>query len=480
MADVMTDYEQCLEVVRAAGQEHVFRWWDELDERGRRKLLHQVRSVDFAELSSLMSRYLGRVPEKFAGRLEPMEVVSLPRTPEQQAQWRQMGELGEAAIRRGEVGLFIVAGGQGTRLRYDPPKGTFPICPISGKSLFHVFAEKLLATSARYKRRVPLYVMTSGINNAATNEFFRINHFFGIGRRNVIFAMQDMLPAVDFAGNILLKAKDALSMSPTGHGASIKALKDSGALDDMRRRGIKHLCYHQVDNVLVKSIDPVFLGFHIAAGAEMSLKVLRKRDAAEKLGVVGIVDGRTRVVEYSDLCDELMYATNPDGSLVHATGSIAIHILDTDFIERENEGGFRLPYHVARKVVPFINDSGELVKPQEPNGIKFETFVFDALPDARRSVVLETPREEEFAPVKNATGEDSPATARRALVNLYGRWLHEAGVEVPLDADGNVAGLIEISPLFALDAQELAAKIDRALKFDGKLLLEPPQLPKTE
>ena len=472
MADVQLEYQQLLEAARAAGQDHIFRWWDELDDRGRRKLIFMVKDIDFELVRSLTGRYLHAIPEKFKGRIEPSEVVPLPRTDAQKAEARRMGQLGGEAISRGEVCLFIVAGGQGTRLKYDPPKGTFPICPLSKKSLFEVFAEKLTATALRYGRAIPLYVMTSAINNHATQEFFRINRYFGLGKRNVTFVVQDVIPSVDFDGRIILKNKDEVAVNPNGHGGSIKALKDNGALDDMRLRGVKYISYQQVDNVLVRSIDPVFLGYHIAADAEMSLKVLRKRDAEERLGVVGRVDGRLTVVEYSDLAPELMYATNPDGTLVYATGSIAIHILNVDFVERENMGGFRLPYHVAKKPVPYVDDNGEAVKPETPNGIKFETFVFDALRDAERSVTLETDREEEFAPLKNATGEDSPVTARRALVNAYGRWLKQAGVQVPTDGAGNVAGLIEISPLFALDPEELAAKVNRNLTFSGELLLQ--------
>jgi len=477
MADTAVEFQQLLEKAKITGQEHIFRWWDGLDERGRRKLLYQVGNIDFDLVQTLLSKYLHNVTGKFHGSIEPPDVVPLPQTDEQAAQHRRMGELGAQAIRRGEIGLFIVAGGQGTRLRYDPPKGTYPICPLSRKSLFQVFAEKLIATSRRHDVTIPLYVMTSAINNNATQEFFRINRFFGLGKRNVMFVTQEMVPSVDFDGKIILRNKDEVAVNPNGHGGSIKALYDNHALDDMQNRGVKYISYHQVDNVLVRSIDPVFIGYHIAADSEMSLKVLRKRNPEEKLGVVGRVDGRTRVIEYCDLGPEMMYAANPDGSLKYATGSIAIHIMSVDFLLRENREGFSLPYHAANKVVPCISDSGELVAPDRPNGIKFETFVFDALRDARRSVVLETGRAEEFAPLKNATGDDSPATARQALSNAHGRWLRLAGIDVPTDGNGNVAGIIEISPLLALDPDELAAKIasgiiPRDIRFNGQLLLQ--------
>jgi len=472
MIDLAAGYDQCLAESRAAGQEHILRWWDTLDVGSRRKLLGQAQLIDFKLISSLADRFMNVVPRKFKGTIEPADIIPLPRTEEQFAERRRMAALGGDAIRRGEAALFIVAGGQGSRLKYDPPKGTFPICPITGKSLFHVFAEKLIATSRRYGVTIPLYVMTSTINNSATNEFFELNDYFGIGKENVMFAVQGTLPALDFSGKVILKRKDEIFLSPNGHGGSIKALKDSGALADMRRRGIKYISYHQVDNVLVRSIDPVFIGYHAAAGAEMSLKVLEKRNAGEPLGVAGRIGGKLTVIEYSDLAPQLMHARRPDGSLTYRAGSIAIHILNVDFIERLNQVGDGLPWHIARKAVPFINQNGEIVRPDEPNGIKFETFVFDALPFARAAVVLETERKEEFAPMKNAEGVDSPPTAMQLLVNRNARWLRRAGVDIPVDARGRVDGNIEISPFFALDAEELASKIDPDLKFDGELLLE--------
>ena len=466
------DYQSCFEKARAAGQEHVFRWWSELADGQRQRLLRQVANIDFDLVSELAATYLDAVPEDFNGSIEPADVVSLPHTEEQFAERRRMAALGGDLISMGQVALFIVAGGQGSRLDYDPPKGTFPISPITAKSLFHVFAEKVAALSRRHNVTIPLCVMTSISNNEATSEFFRMHDYFGLGEENVIFAVQEMLPSLDFSGKMILKQKDELFLNPTGHGGAIKALKTSGALDDMRRRGIKYISYHQVDNPLVRSIDPVFIGYHAAAGAEMSLKVLQKRDPEEKLGVAGILDGKLTVIEYSDLPRKLKHEWRPDGSLRYGAGNIAVHILNVDFVERLNQAGCNLPWHVARKAVPFVDDSGKPAAPTEPNAVKFETFVFDALQFARAAVTLETEREEEFAPLKNSEGLDSPRSAEQALTNCYGRWLRQAGVEVPLNDNGDVDGKIEISPLFALDAEELVAKIDPNMKFPGELLLQ--------
>jgi len=472
MTQTSINYEQCFEKARAAGQDHIFRWWDELDETGRLKLARQVEKIDFDLLLSLKDTFLGKIPGKYKGPLAPVDFVPLPTTPQQHEERARARKLGEKIIRNGEVALFIVAGGQGSRLRYDPPKGTFPICPITRKSLFQVFAERVRAAEHLYATEIPLYIMTSTTNDGATRQFFTENNFFGLEPGRVRFFTQDMLPTLDTEGKLILAKKDEIAMNPNGHGGSIKALKDSGALHDMTARGARYISYHQVDNVLAHSIDPVFIGYHVSAGAEMSLKVLEKRDAEEKLGVVGRVDSRMRVIEYSDLDDELKYARNEDGSLRYSLGSIAIHMFSVDFIERLTSGGFQMPYHAAEKSCKYIDDDGNLMEPEHKNCIKFEMFVFDVLPEARAAVVMQTDREEEFAPLKNEKGSDSPPTAVGALINRNGRWLRQAGVDIPVDADGNVEGKIEISPLYALDAEQLAAKVDRHLKFTGELLLE--------
>jgi len=453
-----------MDKLRGVGQDHVLRWWDELDDTGRCRLVEQINAIDFSLMTRLVEQLLRGENGKFEGHIEPCPVVRLPKTEEDFAERGRMEAAGVDAISRGAVALLIAAGGQGSRLGYDAPKGVFPIGPITGKSLFQVFAEKVIATQHRYHSTVPFYIMTSTTNHDATIEFFRTNSFFGLDAANVMFFAQDMLPAVDFSGKLILKAKDELFWSPNGHGGTIKALSDSGALDDMERRGVRYISYHQVDNALVKSVDPVFIGYHAARGADMSLKVLSKRDAEEKLGVVGYVEGTLSVIEYSDLGKELMRAGD--------MGNIAIHIISVDFARRENEGGFRLPYHVAKKKIEYVDTSGRIVKPEKDNGIKFETFIFDAVRDAGHAVVFESRREEEFAPVKSPDGEVSPATARQALVNLFGRWLENAGVKVKRDTECNVTVKIEISPLFALDGEELARKVKPGMKVEDELLLE--------
>jgi len=264
-----------------------------------------------------------------------------------------------------------------------------------------------------------------------------------------------MMPAFDLDGKILLAEKDSLALSPDGHGGSLRALAKSGALADMHKRGIEHLSYFQVDNPLVHCIDPLFLGLHDLSGSEMSGKTIPKASALEKVGNFVIADGVLQVIEYSDLPQELAMQKNPDGSLRFNAGSIAIHALRVSFIERLNAGGqLKLPWHRAEKKVPFVDEKGNEVKPDKPNAVKLEQFVFDAIPLAKNAIVYTTDRGEEFSPVKNADGSDSPATSRRDQVRRAARWLSEAGVSVAMK-NGEPDASIEISPLLASSDEQL-------------------------
>jgi len=399
--------------------------------------------------------------------MEPAETIAIPESDAQREAAKAARAQGEALIRDGRVGVVLVAGGQGTRLGFDGPKGAFPIGPVTGKSLFEMHAEKIRAASAKYGVRFPWYIMTSETNDAATKAFFDEHDCFGLPREDVFFFQQRMIPAVDIEGRIILDEPGHIFMSPNGHGGCLLALHESGALDHMRERGVEELSYFQVDNVLIRVLDPVFLGYHAARSAAMSLKVLRKRDAEEKLGVVGLLDGRLTVIEYSDLTPEEMYATTPDGRLKYWAGNIAIHALNVDFVASEVQDGFRLPYHLARKTIPYVDAQGRQHSPLEPNGIKFETFVFDALPHATRAIVMEGRREDEFSGVKSPTGEDSVESARRDLSDMFGRWIEAAGGRIARTEEGHSEFPIEISPLCASEPDDLVGRLPEGFEVSG-------------
>ncbi|MDY3554552.1 UDPGP type 1 family protein [Gemmata sp. JC717] len=373
----------------------------------------------------------------------------LPRTATPEAR-----AVGEEALRRGEVAVLLVAGGQGSRLGFDQPKGMYPVGPVSNATLFQVHAEKVLAVSRRYGRPVPFLVMTSQATHTETEAFFRANNFFGLAPKDVVFFRQGTMPAVDIAtGKILLEAPGKLFLSPNGHGGTLTALRETGTLAQMQGRGIKHVFYFQVDNPLVKVCDPDFLGNHIQAKSEASSKVVYKEQPGEKVGILAVVNGRCAIVEYSDLPAEMAAERAEDGTLRFRAGNPAIHLFDLRFLERVTGTG-GLTYHVARKKVPHLDPTtGEFVTPAKENALKFELFIFDALPMADHWVAMETSREEEFAPLKNATGADSPETVHRAMSALHASWLRRSGATV------SEGVLVEISPLFALDAEECAGRV---------------------
>ncbi|MFI4911718.1 MAG: UTP--glucose-1-phosphate uridylyltransferase [Sedimentisphaeraceae bacterium JB056] len=455
-------FEKMQLLLENAGQEHLLRFWAELDENKKENLLSQLEKIDFARVPKWVDDYVKKenpleIPTEFA----PAPYFKAEATDETSELYAKAYSLGEKLIKDGKVGAFVVAGGQGTRLGFGGPKGNFPTSPIKNKTLFQIFAETILASSHKYNTTIPWYIMTSPLNYQETADTLKANNYFGLKEEDVFIFIQGTMPNFDFDGKIFLSAKDEVAKSPDGHGGSLKALYDSGAVADMQKRGVEHLSYFQVDNPLIKIVDPLFIGLHAMDEAGMSSKTLIKAYPKEKVGNFCLVDDRVTVIEYSDLPDEQAEKTNADGSLVFQLGSIAIHIISRKFIEDLNAEGFALPFHKAIKKIPYIDGNGNDVQPENTNGVKLETFVFDALPLSEKSVILETLREEEFAPVKNAEGLDSPAVTKQMMTDRAAKWIEVAGVSVPRKADGSVDCVIEMSPLFAVEAADVADKKDQ-------------------
>ncbi len=442
---------------RSAGQGHVFAFWADLDAAQKTSLCAQASEIDLGEVARLHRKLIVEKSTATASLvgLQPAPYEALPAHGGEAEKWAAARAAGETVLRAGRVAAFTVAGGQGTRLGYEGPKGTFRVTPVKGKPLFQVFAEKILAAGRRYGRSLPWFIMTSHANHAATEAFFADHNFFGLERGKVHFFRQGRLPAVDIDGKILLEAKDGIALSPDGHGGSLRALHRSGALDRMKRDGVDILSYFQVDNPLVRCIDAEFIGHHVLAGSEMSSKMVPKAYPEEKVGLFCLQGGRLTVAEYSDVPMALQQETNPNGSLRFSAGSIAIHLIDRDFAQRMAAGGEdpELPFHRADKKIPTIDAHGNAVKPDQPNGVKFELFVFDALPFAKNPIVIETARADDFSPVKNAEGVDSPQTCRDDQLRQFARWLRAAGADLSVDAEGLPQHVLEISPLFGYDAE---------------------------
>jgi UDP-N-acetylglucosamine/UDP-N-acetylgalactosamine diphosphorylase len=270
-----------------------------------------------------------------------------------------------------------------------------------------------------------------------------------------------MLPAFDRSGRLLLEAKHRLALAPDGHGGSLKALVRSGALVEMRRRGVEIISYFQVDNPLVNPIDPLFIGLHALTGSEMSTKAASKADDLEKVGNLCLADGRLTVIEYSDFPESLARARNPDGFRRFDAGSLAIHLLQVSFVDRVVADAFTMPFRRAEKILPYVDESGEIVRPAAPNAIKLEQFVFDVLPLAANPLVFAVDRAEEFSPVKNPAGVDSLESSKRDQNRRACHWLEAADVPIPRRPDGEPDVFVTILPSFALDVEELRAKRDQ-------------------
>ena len=458
------EYEQAQASLSEHRQEHLLTFWPELTSDRKRHLLDQVRELDWPRICRWVEILIKHPPQTPVQRsyFEPARSYSpRPDSGREGQKYAEAIRLGTELISAGKVAGLLVAGGQGTRLGFDGPKGNYPISPFKHKTFFRIFAETIAAVSQRYRATCPWYIMTSPMNHADTVHIFESNRFYGLDPRNVFIFQQGTLPNFGLDGKILLSDKDDIARSPDGHGGCIKALYRSGALADMKERGIEYLSYWQVDNPLVRLFDPLFIGLHALDGAQMSSKAVIKSHPQEKVGNFCLIDGKLTVIEYSDLPKDLAEKRDPDGSLAFHLGSIAIHIISTAFVEKLSTEDFSLPLHRADKKIKHIDLQGNYIDPPKPNGVKLESFIFDALPMTDRSVILEIERSEQFAPTKNARGEDSVETTREMMVERAAQWLESAGIPVPRRPDGSPDCILEIAPGFALDREDVKARRDK-------------------
>lgn len=437
-------YNDLIEKVYQSGNEHVFAFWDTLATDQKRHLLHELSLIHFDELNALYALTKKQViPVDF----EPAFFTPLPQTPEEYNKFEKAKAIGIDIIKAEKVAAFVVAGGQGSRLGFDGPKGVFPIGPVSKKTLFQIHAEKIKAYEIKFGIAIPWCIMTSEANHTATVEYFENNNYFNLNKNKVFIFKQNMLPSLDEQGKLILESPYSIFKNPDGHGGSLTALHQSGTLTQLLGMGIEVLSYFQVDNPLVKIIDPVFIGFHVLHNAEVSSKTLKKAYPEEKIGVfVKFSNNSVGVVEYSDMPQEKLYEKDERGNLRYCAGSIAVHLFNTRFIESITKGNINLPFHVAKKSIPQYTTEGKI----NITGFKFEKFVFDALPLSKHNFILETIREEEFAPVKNKNGIDSVDSAQELMTKLCKKWLVQKNIPVP-----NVIEKIEISPLFAVASDDI-------------------------
>ena len=438
------NYAEAEKVLNGCGQGHVLSGWAKLSKKDRAALLAQIARIDKKDVARCRAALSAPSAAAANGGGVAPKVAVL-----KGAALAKAVAAGERELKAGRVAALLVAGGQGSRLGYDGPKGCYSIGPVSGAPLFYFHARKILARSRRYGAAIPWYVMTSEANNAATVACFKANGYFGLDPRNVFFFSQGMWPGMTRDGRILMESPGRIFMSPDGHGGLLAALKRSGALADMKRRGIRSVFFFQVDNPLVEVADPAFIGLHVAEKSEYSLKLCAKRDPYEKVGMPMRFGKSFRMVEYTEMTDEQCTRRTAGGDLYFKYGSPAIHVFDRAFLEREASKD--MPLHLAFKKIRYF-DGKKVVQPDGPNAYKFEKFIFDILPNAKRVAFLAFDQKDEFSPVKNAEGVDSPATCKADMQAKWARWFASCGVAVPEGFP------LEIDPAYAVDAAELAAR----------------------
>ena len=395
-------------------QEHLLNGYENLPEVKQKQLLNQIENTDFELINSLYSKTKETV-EISESQLSPIEYWDRKRL---NGEYKEFQEIGEKAIKSGKLAAVTMAGGQGTRLGHKGPKGTFDIGLDSHKSLFELLCDSLKTEGKKYGVTIPWFIMTSKENNQETIDFFAKHKYFGYEKnKNIFFFEQGELPMVDTVGKILIGEDGLIKEAADGHGGIYEALVKNGMTKKMRELGVEWIFIGGVDNCLAKMVDPVLMGLAIEKHVTAAGKSVVKANPQEKVGVFCKKNGKPSVVEYTEIPKEMSEATDKNGELIYGESHILCNLFNIDAVERM--GKKPLPYHTAYKKATYINDKGEKVVPDGPNAYKFEAFLFDAFGELDDMVILRVKREEEFAPVKNATGTDSPETARELYKKFY-------------------------------------------------------------
>ena len=404
--------EEIKHKLKKYGQEHLLNFYDTLDEKKQEKLLNQIEKIDFELINSLYDKTKNTNKSDDAN-VEPIDFIDKYKLNDK---YKYYEEIGKKAIKEGKLAAVTMAGGQGTRLGHKGPKGTFDIGLESHKSLFELLCDYLKTESKKYNVEIPWFIMTSEENHDDTVEFFKKNKYFKY-EKNIFFFNQGQLPMVDTEGKILIGEDGLIKEAADGHGGVYESLVKSGAVKKMKELGIEWVFIGGVDNCLVKMVDPVLMGIAIDKNVTAAGKSVVKANPHERVGAFCKKNGKPSVVEYSEITDEMAEATDENGELLYGESHILCNLFNITAIERM--GSEPLPYHSAFKKATYIDKDGNKVIPDSPNAYKFEAFLFDAFGEVDDMAILRVKREEEFAPVKNATGVDSPETSRELYNNFY-------------------------------------------------------------
>lgn len=438
----------------AAGQGHVFQYVDQASADEKSAFLEQLDGIKVEEIADLLKATREETSKEDTGVIKPF-TGPIGRTSDKECV-EESYTTGMKAIQEGKVAALVLAGGQGTRLGFDGPKGMYDVGLPSGKTLFQLMAERIVKLTQLAEGdsvTIPFYIMTSPINHRQTVEFWESKNYFGLGKDNVIFFQQGMLPCMKDDGKIILEAAACVAMAPDGNGGIYPSLQQSGALDGMVAKGIKYVHVFSIDNALVRPADPVFIGYCVDQNADCGNKVVWKAGAHEKVGVVATKDDKPCIVEYSEITKEMAEATDDQGRLQFGAGNICNHFYTVDFIKDKVIPNMGNMYHIARKKIKSF-DGKETVSPTENSGIKLETFIFDVFSLSERHAVLDVERASEFGPVKNKPGSpsDSPDTARALLSAQAKKWAKDAGAKLSNEEAEDIS---EVSPLTSYGGEGL-------------------------
>lgn len=404
-------YKKVSEILKKNRQEHLLAFYHKIEDSKKEAFLDQILSVDFDLINDLYEIVQSEMLET-DGDITPIDVTDLGDL--SQSKKQEYEEKGLSIMKNGEFAAVTMAGGQGTRLGYDGPKGMYDIGLPSHKSLFQIQCNRLLDIKNITGKIIPWYIMTSKTNNHATIDFFKINDYFGYSKDYIVFFIQGMLPMLDSNGKIILEEIDRIKEGADGHGGIFTAMTKSGVKADMKKRGVKWLFVGGIDNVLVRLADPVFLGFTAQSGCLASGKSVMKNDPNEKAGVFCKKSGHPHVVEYTEISQEMANMRNLNGEYVYGDLHILCNLFNIEVFDMIGENG--LPYHKAFKKTSYIDLNGNKMVSDKPNAYKFEAFIFDAFGCLKDMSILRVEREKEFAPVKNKDGIDSPQTAKALYI----------------------------------------------------------------
>lgn len=397
------NYNEAMEKLKEYGQEHVLKYYAELPDEQRNTLIEQIDRTDFT--------VIGQAAETGKrGTIAPIKAMTIPEIDMGRERFERIGM---EAVKAGKLGAVLLAGGMGTRLGFDAPKGMYDIGISKPVYIFQRLIENLMKVVEKAGNYIQLFVMTSEKNHDATVGFFKEHDYFGYDKDYIAFFKQDMAPAADFDGKVYMEAKDSIATSPNGNGGWFLSMKKSGLLELVEKRGIEWLNVFAVDNVLQSIADPVFAGAVLEGGYSVGSKVIRKVNPQEKVGVMCTEDGRPSIVEYIELTEDMLTQRDENGEYAYNFGVILNYLFKVDKLVNLLER--KLPYHKSAKKIPYINEAGELVKPEEPNGYKYEQFILDMIQMLDSCLPFEVVRGKEFAPIKNKTGVDSVESARELL-----------------------------------------------------------------